>query len=58
MLKYQCRKCGRIIEPEGKGCTCGEPFGSLKVVSDNAYNETEHQEFINQWPLSLRKRIE
>ena len=33
MLKYKCRKCGRIIEPEGKGCLCGESWGSLKVIS-------------------------
>lgn len=43
MLKYQCRKCGRIIEPEGKGCECGETWGSLKIVSDKDLSEEERE---------------
>jgi hypothetical protein len=33
MNKYECPKCGRIIEPEGKGCPCGESWGALRVIS-------------------------
>jgi uncharacterized OB-fold protein len=32
MLIYKCRKCGKLIYPEGKGCDCGESWGSLEDV--------------------------
>ena len=34
MLRYQCRKCGAIKDPDGKGCRCGESWGSLKIISE------------------------
>ena len=32
MLGYQCRYCGVVKFPDGKGCQCGASYGSLNVV--------------------------
>jgi RNA polymerase subunit RPABC4/transcription elongation factor Spt4 len=48
MAKYQCRKCGRIIEPEGKGCPCGESWGSLRIISSFEQEELKRKEHYRQ----------
>lgn len=42
MLVYQCRECGRIILPDGKGCVCGQPWGSLKVIKESDTKQKNH----------------
>ena len=43
MLKYQCRYCGAIKDPDGQDCQCGASHSSLRII-----NEREQEEKIRR----------